>query len=123
MQTEARNFAEVIKMIDDMVVLLGKQQDEDDKQKEFCRAEFGKADDEQAAAKTKLEQANAGIAEKVDAITTVTEEIKVLKAGINELDYAAAEATEQRKEEHEEYIATVQMNEAAIALVEKAKNR
>merc|ERR1719160_2038869 len=123
MQTEARNFAEVIKMIDDMVVLLGKQQDEDDKQKEFCRAEFGKADDEQAAAKTKLEQANAGIAEKVDAITTVTEEIKVLKAGINELDFAAAEATVQRKSEHEEYIATVQMNEAAIALVEKAKNR
>merc|ERR1719160_1823698 len=59
MQTEARNFAEVIKMIDDMVVLLGKQQDEDDKQKEFCRVEFDKADDEQAAAKTKLEAANA----------------------------------------------------------------
>merc|ERR1719161_2225574 len=116
-------FAEVIKMIDDMVVLLGKQQKEDDTSKEFCEAEFDKADDEEKAAKTKLGQLDATLAEETDAITGLAEEISVLKKGIEELDHAVAEATEQRKEEHAEYIETVQLNEAAIGLVGKAKNK
>merc|ERR1719161_3231575 len=116
-------FAEVVKMIDDMVVLLGKQQKEDDTSKEFCEAEFDKADDEEKAAKTKLGQLDATLAEETDAITGLAEEISVLKKGIEELDYAVAEATEQRKEEHAEYIETVQLNEAAIGLVGKAKNK
>merc|ERR1719161_2119822 len=49
-------FDDVIKMIDDMVVLLGKQQVEDEKQKTYCEDEFEKAADEEAAAKTKLAQ-------------------------------------------------------------------
>merc|ERR550537_2063223 len=114
---------EVIKMIDDMVVLLGKQQTEDDTSVEFCKDEFDKAEDEEKAAKTKLGQLDASLAEQTDAITGLAEEISVLKKGIEELDYAVAEATEQRKEEHAEYIETVQMNEAAIGLVGKAKGK
>jgi len=123
LKLKSKNFGEVIKMIDDMVVLLGKQQDEDDKSKEFCEAEFDKAEDEEKAAKTKLGQLDAALAEATDAIVSLSEEISVLNKGIGELDYAVAEATEQRKEEHAEYIETVQLNEAAIGLVGKAKNR
>jgi len=123
LKLKQKNFGEVIKMIDDMVVLLGKQQDEDDKSKEFCEAEFDKAEDEEKAAKTKLGQLDAALAEATDAIVGLSEEISVLKKGIGELDYAVAEATEQRKEEHAEYIETVQLNEAAIGLVGKAKAR
>merc|ERR1719335_429630 len=123
LKLKQKNFGEVIKMIDDMVVLLGKQQDEDDKSKEFCEVEFDKADDEEKAAKTKLGQLDAALAEATDAIVGLSEEIAVLKKGIGELDYAVAEATEQRKEEHAEYIETVQLNEAAIGLVGKAKAR
>merc|ERR1719335_2078298 len=47
-------FDDVVKMIDDMVVLLGKQQADDEKQKTYCEDEFEKAADEQAASKTKL---------------------------------------------------------------------
>merc|ERR1719377_502302 len=112
---------EVIKMIDDMVVLLGKQQTEDDHSKEFCEDEFDKAEDEEKAAKTKLGQLDAALQEQMDAISGLMEELSVLKKSIEELDYAVAEATEQRKEEHAEYIEAVQMNEAAIGLVGKAK--
>merc|ERR1719217_1366790 len=112
LKLKQKNFGEVIKMIDDMVVLLGKQQDEDDK-----------SEDEEKAAKTKLGQLDAALAEATDAIVGLSEEISVLNKGIGELDYAVAEATEQRKEEHAEYIETVQLNEAAIGLVGKAKNR
>merc|ERR1719265_1924562 len=116
-------FAEVIKMIDDMVVLLGKQQVEDDKSKEFCEEEFDKAEDEEKAAKTKLGQLDATLAEATDAIVSLSGEIADLTKGIEELDYAVAQATEQRKEEHADYIEMVQLNEAAIGLVGKAKKR
>merc|ERR1719310_850065 len=110
-------------MIDDMVILLGKQQDEDEKAKEFCEDEFDKAEDEEKAAKTKLGQMEATLAEKTDEISQLMEEISVLTKGIQELDYAVAEATNQRKEEHADYVEAMQLNEAAIGLVGKAKNR
>jgi len=114
---------EVIKMIDDMVVLLGKQQKEDDTAKETCEKEFDTADDEEKAAKTKLGQLDAALQEHSDSITGLMEEISVLKKGIESLDYSVAEATSQRKEEHAEYLETTQMNEAAIGLVGKAKKK
>merc|ERR1719316_202504 len=116
-------FDEVIKMIDDMVVLLGKQQKEDDKSKEFCEDEFEKNADDTAAAKTKLASEDASLAEATDAIGVLMEEISGLTASIAALDKAVADATEQRKEEHADYVAMMQMNSAAMALVEKAKNR
>jgi len=119
----AGGMDEVVKMIDDMVVLLGKQQTEDDHAKESCEKEFDIADDEEKAAKTKLGQLQAAMSEASDAITSLFQEISDLKKGIEQLDYSVAEATEQRKEEHVEYIEMVQMNEAAIGLVGKAKKK
>merc|ERR1719387_2264345 len=116
-------FGEVIKMIDEMVVLLGKQQKEDDKHKEWCEDEFKKAEDEGAATKTKLSQVNAMIEEQQDSISTLMKEVNTLTKGVAELDAAVASATEQRKEEHAEYVNSMHMNEAALGLVEKAKNR
>merc|ERR1719316_980147 len=68
-------FDDVIKMIDDMVVLLGKQQAEDAKQKTYCEDEFEKAADEEAASKTKLAQTDAALSEQTDEIGTLMEEI------------------------------------------------
>merc|ERR1719473_2629137 len=116
-------FDDVIKMIDDMVVLLGKQQEEDAKQKTYCEDEFEKAADEEAAAKTKLAQTDAKLSELTDTIGTLMEEISALEASIAALDKDVADATEQRKEEHAAYVAQMQMNEAAMGLVDKAKNR
>merc|ERR1712224_1182127 len=64
-----------------------------------------------------------GLAELTDKIGTLMEEISGLQASIAALDKEVADATEQRKEEHAQYVATMQMNEAAMGLVEKAKNR
>merc|ERR1719214_159200 len=116
-------FDDVIKMIDDMVVLLGKQQTEDEKQKTYCEDEFDKAADEEAASKTKLTETDAKLAELTDTIGTLMEEISALGSSIEALDKSVADATEQRKEEHAAYVAQMQMNEAAVGLVEKAKNR
>merc|ERR1719316_2645492 len=119
----AGGFDDVIKMVDDMVVLLGKNQADDEKQKAYCEDEFEKAADEEAAAKTKLGQTDAKLSELTDKIGTLMEEISGLEASIAALDKSVADATEQRKEEHADYVAQMQMNEAAMGLVDKAKNR
>merc|ERR550514_1364084 len=106
-------FDDVIKMIDDMVVLLGKQQAEDAKQKTYCEDELEKAADEEAATKTKLSQVTATIMEQQDEISAAMEAINTLTSEIAELDKAVADATNQRKEEHQAYTEAVQMNEVA----------
>merc|ERR1719456_413 len=119
----AGGFDEVTKMIDHMVVLLGKQQADDEKQKAYCEGEFDKAADEEVAAKTKLTATDAKLSELTDTIGTLMEEIAALGASIEALDKSVADATEQRKEEHAAYVEAMQMNEVAMGLVEKAKNR
>jgi len=120
---KTQNFAGVIKMVDDMVALLGKDQADDDKQKVFCEGEFDKAGDEDKAAQTKLGQIEATIEEEADAIASLADELATLDADIKALDKAVVEATEQRKEEHAEHQETAQLTEAAVALIGKAKNR
>jgi hypothetical protein len=121
--TKAKDLSSVIKMIDDMVVLLGKDQTDDDKPKTFCEDELEKTADEQKAATDKKAQVEAGIAEASDAVSQLADEIAQLEQDIKDLDKAVAQATEQRKEEHEDFTVSTQLNEAALQLIEKASQR
>merc|ERR1719281_1096051 len=56
-------------------------------------------------------------------IDSVSQAISDLEEGIKNLDRDVAEATEQRKTEHAEYAVNVQMQEVAIEIMGKAKNR
>jgi len=120
---KTKGLESVIKMIDDMVVLLGKDQKEDDKSKTFCEDELEKTEDEEKAAKEKKGMHEAAVSEMSDEIESLAESIATLEQDIKDLDKAVAQATEQRKEEHEDYLEMMQLNEAAVGLVEKAKNR
>merc|ERR1719156_213392 len=120
---KTQDLSSVIKMIDDMVVLLGKDQTDDDKSKTFCEDELEKASDEQKAATEKKAATEAKIAELTDAVDALAEDIATLEAEIKDLDKSVAQATEQRKEEHEDFTESTQLNEAAMQLIEKAKNR
>merc|ERR1719327_1091254 len=118
-----QNMAGVIKMIDDMVELLGKDQADDEKSKTYCQDELEKAGDEQKAATEKGEQLAAAISEATDAVASITDELATLAMDVKDLDKLVAQATEQRKEEHAEFLETQQLSEAAIQLIGKAKNR
>merc|ERR1719262_232738 len=120
---KVQKFDEIKKMIDDMVALLGKEQKDDDTQKEFCRDEFDRTADEEAAAKEKVAAITAAIEESTDTLAQLTEEIATLEQEIKDIDKAVAQATEQRKEEHAAFLESTQLNEAASQLVEKASQR
>merc|ERR1719235_1645524 len=110
-------------MVDDMVALLGKDQEDDEKQKTYCEGEFDKAADEEAAAQAKMAQLSAALSEASDTIASLSEEVNTLTSDIAGLDKSVADATNQRKEEHADYIEFLQMSEVAVGLVKKAKNR
>jgi len=120
---KSRGLESVIKMIDDMVVLLGKDQTDDDKSKTFCEDELEKTTDEQTAATEKKAQVEAEISEATDAVAALADEIAALEQDIKDLDKLVATATESRKEEHEDFLEATQLNEAAVALVKKASQR
>merc|ERR1719240_1490333 len=63
------------------------------------------------------------IAESEEGIATLTDELAALEKGIKELDKMVAEATETRKDEHALFVQTAAENNAALQLLDVAKNR
>jgi len=117
------DMTKVIKMIDDMVVLLGKEQGDDDAKKAYCEEEFDKSDDKKKALERSISDLEKSLEEAKEGVATLTDEIKALEEGIIKLDREVAGATETRKAEHEEFAATLAGNQAAVKLIEIAKNR
>jgi len=120
---QSKGFEKVIKMIDDMVALLGKEQVADEEKKAFCEAELDKAEDKlkglninTADLETAIDDANGQVATLADEISKLTDDVK-------QLDKNVAEATELRKEEHADNTETVANDSAAKQLLEIAKNR
>merc|ERR1719364_159694 len=90
---------------------------------EYCSAQLDTADDKKKALEHTVSDLEAKIAGLKEAIVTVTGEIDALEDGIRALDKSVAEATEVRKEEHEEYAELMASDGAAKELILYAKNR
>merc|ERR1711962_740787 len=117
------DFSKVLKMIDDMVGVLGQEQKDDDEHRDYCTKEFDLSDDKKKAIERRIEDLTHDIEEATTSSNTLAKEIKALQAGIKALDKSVAEGTEQRKAEHAEYVETTANNQAAVDLIAFAKNR
>merc|ERR1719352_465608 len=106
-----------------MVTVLGKEQEDDDTQKDFCDKDLAKSEAEKASTEDAIASSEAAIEEMTAASATLASEIASLTKEIKALDKAVAEATDQRKEEHEDFITFQTENNAAVQLIEKAKNK
>merc|ERR1719395_243056 len=65
----------------------------------------------------------ATISQVEDEVAGLAEDVTSLTTAIAELNKEVAKATETRKAEHAEYSESLQLSEAAVALIAKAKNR
>merc|ERR1719181_2217055 len=117
------SFDKVIKMMDDMVVLLKEEQKDDEAQKEWCETEFETSEDKEVELGHKIEGLTASIEEMKEGIAKLGDELKALEDGIVALDKSVAEATETRKAEHEEFVTVSAQNNAAVQLLGVAENR
>jgi len=116
-------FGKVIKLIDDMVATLQKEQMDDDHKQEYCAVQFDLSDDKKKSLEKSVSDLETAITEAKDGIVTLAGELEALEDGVKALDKSVAEATEQRKEEHEEFTETMSSNAAAKELLGFAKNR
>ena len=116
-------FEKVLVMIDDLIKELKTDQQDDDDKKEWCEAEFDSSDDKKKVLEKGQADLETAIVNSKEGIATTTEEIAALEDGIKNLDKEVTEATENRKEENEEYTALMSSDAAAKELIEFAKNR
>merc|ERR1719163_1506054 len=123
LQGKKVDFSKVIKMIDNMVAVLKKEQQDDNDKKEYCEMQFDQADDKKKGLERSVSNLEKAIAKEKEAIATLAEEIKALEDGIVSLDKSVAEATEQRKEENQEYTELMASNAAAKEILGFARNR
>ncbi|CAK0871027.1 unnamed protein product [Prorocentrum cordatum] len=117
------SFAKVIAMIDGMVKLLADEQAEDESKKEYCGQSLDTAEDKAKALAQKIEDTEVAIADAKETMEVLVKEIDSLQKGIKDLDKSVEVATEQRKEENDEYKELVSSNSAAKELLNFAKNR
>merc|ERR1719326_2357477 len=116
-------FEKVIKMIDELVAQLAKEQEDDDAHLKWCSAQFDTSEDTEKDLKRRIAGLETKIAEAETGIATLIHELAILKQGIKDTDKAVEEATTQRKDEHKEFVASAAENNAALQLLEVAKNR
>jgi len=116
-------FEKVIKMIDDMTATLKVEQNDDNHKKEYCAKQFDFAEDKKKGLAKSVSDLEISIDEATDGVATLKDEIKVAEKNIKKLDKSVAEATEQRKSEHEDFTALISSDSAAKELLKFAQNR
>jgi len=116
-------FGKIIKLIDDLTATLKKEQQEDTDKKEWCEAELDKAEDNKKVLENEISDLETAIDSAKESIMTLKSEIEALDDGIRALDKEVSSYTEQRKEDHDEFVAISSANAAAVDLLKFAKNR
>jgi len=117
------SFAKVLKMIDNMIALLGQEQTDDNDKKEYCGNLIDKTEDDLKSLELTVSDLGKAIADYKERIATLAEEIAALEDGIKSLDKQVADATSDRKEEHEDNVETLANDNAAKEIIAMAKNR
>jgi len=117
------NFGKVLKMVDDMVAELGVEQKADDAKKKQCAVDLDAADDDKKVLNREISDLSKLISDQTAQTETLSEEIAALEASIKNLDAEVADRTHQRKINHDEYVDELASNQAAVQLLEIAKNR
>merc|ERR1719473_2084059 len=110
-------------MIDEMVATLKTEQADDDNKKEYCAKEFDLADDKKKELERSISDLEKAIEDAKEGIAALKDDIAALEKGIKALDKAVAEATEQRKEENEDFTQLMASDSAAKEILGFAKNR
>jgi len=117
------NFSKVLKMVDEMVATLKAEQLDDNDKKEYCEAQFDLSEDKKKGLERSISNLDKAIEKAKEGISALADELAALAAGIKALDKSVADATEQRKEENEEYSQLMASDGAASEILGFAKNR
>lgn len=116
-------FDKIIKMVDDLMAVLTKEQGDDDSKKAYCISEMDKQEDITKGLTGDISDVAKSIADGEGDMKSLAKEIADLGAGITALDNSVAEATASRKQENSDYVKTMAEGTATKELLQMAKNR
>jgi septal ring factor EnvC (AmiA/AmiB activator) len=123
LQQKAMGFDKVIKMVDDMLAVLKKEQKDDDDKKEYCTAQLDETEDKKKGLDNSLKDIQTQMEDAEEGIASLKSEIASLGAGIKSLDKSVADATDQRQQENEDFTELLSSDNSAKQILEFAKNR
>merc|ERR1719458_633540 len=98
------DFSKVIKMIDDMILILAEEQADDDAKQAYCAKQIDTAREKAKKLGKRAADLEASIEELKGSIEQLGNELKTLKSGIAELDRSVEDAGIQRKKERDDYL-------------------
>jgi len=110
-------------MIDNMVHQLHNDDVEDEHKKDWCYNETETMTRVQEEKTLLEENLNTSIAEMTEDLTGLQAEIKELEDTIYEQDQTVLKATKQRKEEHEDFVATFAAMDTSLRLLDRAATK
>lgn len=120
---KAMGFEKVVAMIDKMVANLKQEQTDDDGKKEYCETQLDSSEDKQKSLELSIQDSETAIEEMQGTIATLVDELAALESSIKSLDESVADATAQRKAEHEDYNTLMMDDGNAKEVLGWAKNR
>jgi len=110
-------------MINTMVAVLHDEDVGDEHKRNWCTNETETAYEIQAEKKETIEKTTTTITEEEDMLATTIAEIQALKDKIAATDKMVHEATEERKNEHQEFVDAFATSATALRLIDKAITR
>jgi len=116
-------FGKLIGMIDEMIDSVKQEQKNDETKREHCRKEMDGAEDKQKELEHTISDVGTAVDDAKESIATIDDDIQALRQGIKDLDKAVAEATEERKVEHQDFDTLMANNAATKDVLMVAKNR
>jgi len=111
------------KMIDGMVAVLHDEDVGDEHKKAWCANETMIAHQIETEKQETIDKTKTEIAEQEDELATTVAEITALTEKIAALDKMVHEATENRKEQHQEFVDSFATSATALRLIDKAIKR
>jgi chromosome segregation ATPase len=123
LKSKKTSFSKVLEMVDGMVTLLNKEQQDDESKKSYCQDEIDKTDDEKKELENDISDLKKAVEDEQQKMKTVLADIKAKEESIVTLDEQVAEATKQRKEEHEDFVENLAANNAAKDILGVARTR
>merc|ERR1719428_1687047 len=122
-QAELDAFEKVKKMIDEMVAVLKKDQEDEVKHRDFCVEEFDENEKQTLVKSNEIKDLEGLIAKSEATIKTLDEEMAALKDSIAEMQKQMKKASEDRELENKEFQTAVADQVATQQILEKALKR
>merc|ERR1719491_256317 len=118
---KAGHFDKVIKAVDDLIGVLGKEQESDTKKRDECQEQYQDNTKEQDDLDWKIKNNKAKIQKLENLIEKREDEKKQTIKEIGETEKNIKEMKAERKKENEAFVEAKKDDKAAIVLLEKAK--